>query len=74
MPVMRIRYMGVPVHQRCVTVSMAVFARRGLIMHVAVMSVVMAVGVFMLELFVHMLMAMGFRQVQHHTGQHQHAA
>ena len=78
MPVMRIRRMGVPVSQRCVTVSMAVFAVQGLIMHLGVMSVVIAVSVLVLVLefsvHVRVLVVMGFRLVQHHTAQHQDAA
>ena len=74
MTVIRIRHMGVCVHHGCVTVAMAVFALRGLIMHMGVMPVVMSVGMFMLEFFVNVLMTVRFRQVQHYAGQHQQAA
>lgn len=58
MGVVRVRDVGMPMLQRLVPVRMAVFASRHAIVHVVVMPVVVAVGVFVLQRFVLMLVAM----------------
>lgn len=58
MGVVRVRHVGMPMLQRLVLVLVAVFARRHGIVHVVVMPVVVAVGVFVLQRFVLVLVAM----------------
>ena len=62
------------VHCEPEPVTVAVLANRHGVVQVLVVPVVVAVGVFVLQRFVLVRMAMGLRQVQHHAGQHQHAA
>lgn len=58
MGVVCVRHVGMPMLQRLVLVLVAVFARRHGIVHVVVMPVVVAVGVFVLQRFVLVLVAM----------------
>ena len=74
MNVVRVRHMGMHVLQRLMPVAVAVFTCRHGIVGVLVMPVVVAVGVFVLQRLVLVLVAMGLGQVQHHASQHQHAA
>lgn len=58
MQVVRVRHVGMPMSQRLVDMPMAVFARWHGIVHVLVMTIVMAVGMFVSQRFVRMLVAM----------------
>ena len=72
--VMHIRYMGVQVRQRLVQVQMAVCAGRHLRMGVVVVSIIMAVRVFVLHGLVLVFVAVRLGQVQHHAQRHQGSA
>ena len=68
---MRIRHVRVRMAPRFVAMSVAVFTRRHLFMHMIMVPIVMTVCVFMLQRYVLMFMAMALRQMQNHTRQHE---
>ena len=43
-------------------------------MVMVVMTIIVCVGVFMLQLFMNMLVLVGFSQMEHDAGQHQRTA
>ena len=71
MPVVGIGHMGMGVGDGFMPMPMAVHAAGHRIVYVVVVSVVMAVRVFVLKRFVGVHVGVGFRQVQEHPRQHQ---
>jgi hypothetical protein len=74
MAVVGIRHVGMCMLRRFMYVSVAVFSGGRGIMRVLVMPVVVPMRVLMLQRVVLVFVAVRLRQVQHHAGQHQHAA
>ena len=72
--VMRIRHVRMRVPPRLVPMPVTVRTGGHRIMRMLVVTVVVAVCVFMFNGFVLMLVTVRFRQVQYHAGEHQHAA
>ena len=69
-----VRHMRMHMPQWIMPMDMAVQPDGHGLVRMSVVAVVMPVCMLVVEFFVHMRVTMGFRQVQHHTGQHQHAA
>ena len=74
MQVVSVGDMRVRVPLGLVLMAVAVLADKLRIVNVFVMAVAVPMGVLVLQRFVLMLMAMRLGQVQHHAGEHQHAA
>ena len=71
---MRIRHVRMRVPQRLMPMPVTVRTGGHRIMDMLVVSVIVAVSVFMFNRFVLMLVTVGLRQMQHHAGEHQYAA
>ena len=74
MHVMHIRHMRMRVPQRSMHMRVAVRTCRHRIVRMVVVAVVMAMGVFVLDRVMPMLVAVRLAQVEHDTGEHQRAA
>ena len=70
---MCIWHMGMCMSHWFVAVPMAVWGDRHRVVLMQVVSIVMAVGMFVLQCFMVMRMAVYFIEVQQHTKQHQQA-
>ena len=74
MPMMSIRYMRVFVCDLFMPMPMAVTTLWHRIMAMTMVTVFMRMRVFVIHSFMHMLVLVRFRKVNHHTNEHQHAA
>ena len=72
--VVRIGYVRMHMPQRLVTMPVAVRSGRHGDMHMGMVAIVVTVRMLVVHHVVFMLVAMRFRQVQHHPSQHQRAA
>jgi len=65
--------MRVDVADRFMPMPVTVLLRDGAVMGVLMVSIVMGVGMFMLQQLVMVLMRVGFKQMQRHAKEHQNA-
>ena len=70
MRMVRIRHMRMQMSKRLVAMPVAVRTGRHCVMYMVMVSVVVAVRVFVLRCVVNMLMAVRLRQVQNDAGEH----
>ena len=71
MLVVRIRHMGMSMTQGFIVVVMAVGPNRHGVVHMVVMTVLMVMGVFVIQGSMQVFMLMRFRQMQKNAAQHQ---
>ena len=71
MDMMQVRRVRMTVHHRLMRMSMTVCAYWYLSMDVDMVSVIMVMGVLMLQHLMHMLVFMPFRDMQNDTSYHQ---
>ena len=72
MPMVQIRHMRVLVYQCRVRVMMTVSALRHGLMRVIVVSIIVHMGMLMLQGLMRVLVVVGLNQMQDHPGQHEH--